>query len=218
MATAKIATLVIRCSHSVPRETLAKPISTQIKNQAKQHETFRSFCVGLAQRMHRTEVRLRTNILGEPAKHIRPLSEQRAIESGANALAEGFLFTVAAALIIGESWRSSRSQSKRRDDVDDKLEDLDNRVAEVTARLDGLVSQIEERLEEERQRNVELSRILQRMVEIGLRGGWAEFEQTPLQLPRVSLTSQPVHSIGSQPSSPDTRIDDDDQPPNARGS
>ncbi|KAL0071206.1 hypothetical protein AAF712_001772 [Marasmius tenuissimus] len=205
MATAKIATLIIR--------TLAKPISTQLKNQAKQHETFRTFCVGLAQRMHRTEVRLRTNILGEPAKHIRPLSETRAIESGANALAEGFLFSVAAALIIGESWRSSRSQSKRRDDVDDKLEDLDNRVAEVTTQLNGLVSQIEDRLEEQRRRNDELSRILQRMVEIGLRGGWAEFEETPLQIPHINL-AQPPLSIGSQSTSSDTRIDDNDNPPN----
>ncbi|ESK92277.1 optic atrophy 3 family [Moniliophthora roreri MCA 2997] len=180
MASAKIATLVIR--------TLAKPISNQIKQQAKQHETFRSFCVGLAQRMHRTEVRLRTNILGEPAKHIRPLSETRAIESGANALAEGFLFAVAAGLIIGETWRSSRNQSKRRDDVDDKLEDLDTRVTELTTRFNSLASQIEERLDEERRRNDELSRILERMVEIGLRGGWAEFEDTPLRIPRISLS------------------------------
>ncbi|KAI3613198.1 optic atrophy 3 family [Moniliophthora roreri] len=180
MASAKIATLVIR--------TLAKPISNQIKQQAKQHETFRSFCVGLAQRMHRTEVRLRTNILGEPAKHIRPLSETRAIESGANALAEGFLFAVAAGLIIGETWRSSRNQSKRRDDVDDKLEDLDTRITELTTRFNSLASQIEERLDEERRRNDELSRILERMVEIGLRGGWAEFEDTPLRIPRISLS------------------------------
>lgn len=66
--------------------------------------------------MHRAEVTLRTRVLGEPAnQNIRPLSEQRyvgitcvhqqknykistsdrAIENGANALAEGFLFTVA---------------------------------------------------------------------------------------------------------------------------
>uniref|UniRef100_A0A0W0F0T6 Putative OPA3-domain-containing protein n=1 Tax=Moniliophthora roreri TaxID=221103 RepID=A0A0W0F0T6_MONRR len=138
--------------------------------------------------MHRTEVRLRTNILGEPAKHIRPLSETRAIESGANALAEGFLFAVAAGLIIGETWRSSRNQSKRRDDVDDKLEDLDTRITELTTRFNSLASQIEERLDEERRRNDELSRILERMVEIGLRGGWAEFEDTPLRIPRISLS------------------------------
>ena len=49
---------------------------------------------------------------------------KRAIDNGANALAEGFLFSVAAALILGESYRTSRNQSKRRDDVDDKLDGL----------------------------------------------------------------------------------------------
>jgi len=88
--------------------------------------------------MYRTEVKLYTGILGEPAKISGPcqkLGEHHppnlnlylpandetpsAIENGANALAEGFLFTVAAALILGEPWRSSRSQSRRRGDVDD---------------------------------------------------------------------------------------------------
>ncbi|EPS98368.1 hypothetical protein FOMPIDRAFT_1037540 [Fomitopsis schrenkii] len=180
MATAKVATLVIR--------TLAKPISNQLKNQAKQHETFRTFCVDLAQRMYRTEVRLRTNLLGEPAKHVRPLSETKAIENGANALAEGFLFTVAAALIVAETWRSSRSQSKRRDIVDDHLEELEGKVTALAEQAEALKHMFEARWEEEKQRNDELARILERVVEIGLRGGWAEFEGTPLQLPRIQLT------------------------------
>jgi len=183
MASAKIATLVIR--------TLAKPISNQIKTQVQQHETFRNVCIGLAQRMHRTEVQLRTRLLGEAPKSIRPLSETRAIENGANALAEGFLFGVAALLIVGETWRSSRSQSKRREDVDDKLEDLKAQVEGLTQRVDAMTNASDERWSGERERNDELTRILERIVEIGLRGGWAEFEGTPLSLPRISLSGQP---------------------------
>ncbi|KAJ3783558.1 optic atrophy 3 protein-domain-containing protein [Lentinula aff. detonsa] len=167
MASAKIATLVIR--------TIAKPISTQLKRQAKEfylhllsrHERFRNFCVSLAQLMYRTEVRLRTGILGEPAKHIRPLSETKAIDSGANALAEGFLFSVAAALIVGETYRTSRNQSKRRDDVDEKLDGLENKVS-------GLVTELgswQVRWEEERKRNDDLARVLSRVVDIGIKGG-----------------------------------------------
>ncbi|THU90106.1 OPA3-domain-containing protein [Dendrothele bispora CBS 962.96] len=208
MASAKIATLIIR--------TVAKPISTQLKNQAKQHETFRTFCIGLAQRLHRTETKLRTSLLGEPAKHVRPLSETRAVDSGANALAEGFLFLVAATLIIGEQWRSSRNQSKRRDNVDDRLEDLDTRLVELTTRLGGLTTTLQEQLEAERQRTTELSRIL---VEIGLQGGWSELEQTPLRLPRIDMSSlkSPGSSSNSlsnddnddSPSTDDSRIDVD---------
>ncbi|KAF7441289.1 hypothetical protein PC9H_001638 [Pleurotus ostreatus] len=181
MASAKLGTLIIR--------TLAKPISTQIKHQAKQHERFRGMCVDLAQWMYRIEVRMRTNLLGGPAVNIRPLSETRAIENGANALAEGFLFSVAAALIIGETWRTSRNTSKRKDDVDDKLEGLETKVTELTTRVDLLAQKWDDQLQEERQRNDELARILERVVEIGLRGGWAEFQDTPLPLPRVQLTS-----------------------------
>ncbi|KAI6017778.1 optic atrophy 3 protein-domain-containing protein [Pisolithus microcarpus] len=182
MATVKLATLVIR--------TVAKPISSQLKNQAKQHPAFRNLCVSLAQRMHTAEVSLRTNILGEPARaHVRPLAETRAIESGANALAEGFLFAVAAALILGESFRTSRAQSKRRDDVDDRLDELATSVSSLRDAVEQL-RQTQQELEEERERNDELQRIMERVVEIGLRGGWVEFEDTPLKIPKANLTPQ----------------------------
>ncbi|KAL1701099.1 optic atrophy 3 protein-domain-containing protein [Schizophyllum commune] len=193
MATAKIGTLLIR--------TLAKPIANQIKAQVKQHPSFRRICVGLAQRMHRTEMRLRTNILGAaPSPTIRPLSETRAIENGANAIAEGFLFAVAAALILGESWRTSVKGEKRRDLVDDALDSLRDEVRSLKAEVDRVegvvqeVARVQESVrdvvrgwEEERGRNDELTRILERVVEIGLRGGWAEFEGAPVKLPRVGL-------------------------------
>ncbi|KAG6816498.1 hypothetical protein H0H87_005580 [Tephrocybe sp. NHM501043] len=146
--------------------------------------------------------------MGEPAKHIRPLSETRAIENGANSLAEGFLFTVAAGLIIGESWRSSRNQSKRRDDVDDQLDSLGTKVTELTTRVNELSTRWEDEMQYQKQKNDELSRILQRVVEIGLRGGWAEFEDTPLQIPRIQLAITP----NSDKSSRHTPVDELDTP------
>ncbi|KAJ7188917.1 OPA3-domain-containing protein [Mycena filopes] len=214
MASAKIATLLIR--------TIAKPISAQIKSQAQQHERFRTFCVSLAQMLYRSEVKLRTNILGEPAKHIRPLSETRAVENGANALAEGFLFSVAATLILGEAYRSNRSQTKRREGVDDQLETLTEQVADLTARLRGVEERLGGRPEgrevggemgvEERVRTVEektddLTRITQRIVEFGLRGGWAEFDGTPLQLARLDPNPNAYPPpVGTPPQS--TPLDD----------
>ena len=79
-------------------------------------------------------------------------SVSRAIENGANAIAEGFLFTVAAALILGETWRTSRNQSKRRDSVDDQLDELGTKVTELTARLDNLTSGRETEMQEEKLR------------------------------------------------------------------
>lgn len=76
----------------------------------------------------------------------------RAIENGANALAEGFLFGVAALLILGETWRSSRSQSKRRDSVDDHLEELSTKLQELSTRVEGIAGQYDDRWQEERLR------------------------------------------------------------------
>lgn len=66
------------------------------------------------------------------------------------------MFTVAAALIIGEAWRSSRNQSKRRDTVDDQLEELGVQVTELKARVDSLAGKWDDDLREQRVRCVSL--------------------------------------------------------------
>ncbi|KAN0073857.1 OPA3 domain containing protein [Tylopilus felleus] len=186
MATVKLATLAIR--------TIAKPISAQLRNQAKQHETFRNICVSLAQKMHTAEISLRTNILGEPARHnIRPLSETKAIENGANALAEGFLFAVAALLIVGETYRTSSKQSRRRDDVDEKLEGLLNAVESLQERkteVEGALERTKEEIEGERKRREALERVIERLVGVGRSvGEWdaSLWEGTPLKGSRVEV-------------------------------
>ncbi|KAF5349591.1 hypothetical protein D9756_008920 [Leucocoprinus leucothites] len=174
-------------------------------------------CVDLAQFLHRTEIRLRTNMLGEPARHIRPLSESRAIENGANFLAEGFMFSVAAAIIIGEQWRSSRSQSKRKDAVDDQLEELSSKVNELTERagslekkwdseIDALKERYDSRsviavLNSVALRNDELTRVLERIIWIGLKGGWTDVHSEKWQAEIDSVTRDVSAIEGSKPSS-----------------
>ncbi|TIC16663.1 OPA3-domain-containing protein [Wallemia mellicola] len=119
--------------------TLAKPISSSLKNQASNHESFKRVCVNVAQGLHSFEGRMRSNLLGQKQHNTRPLSEARAIQQGANTMSEAFLFTVAAALILGETWRSSKKESTRREDVKDKLEMLDNSVKTLCLQNDELI-------------------------------------------------------------------------------
>lgn len=56
---------------------------------------------------------------------IRPLSESKAIESGANFISESFLFLVAGGLILFESWRSRSKESTRREGVEGRLVELE---------------------------------------------------------------------------------------------
>ena len=67
MATVKIATLLIK--------SLAKPIATKIKTQAKNHPAFKKFCVDVAQRSHRMEMSLKMRFMDYKIKNVRPLEE-----------------------------------------------------------------------------------------------------------------------------------------------
>jgi len=179
MATVKLATLAIR--------TIAKPISAKLKQQAREHPTFRHICVRLAQSMYRTEMRWGTTLLGQTPKAVKPLSEARAIDNGANFIAESFLFTVAASLIIAETWRGSRKESKRREGVADQLEDLSMKVSQLEESLTSVGKTFEERIREEQGRSDELARILENIVNIGLRGGWVAFQNTPFRIPQIEV-------------------------------
>ena len=75
--------------------------------------------------------------------HIRPLSESKAIDSGANFISESFLFTVGLSLILFETWRSRRKEQNRRNDVAEKLAELEARDHEK----DRLLHALEEELE-----------------------------------------------------------------------
>ncbi|KAF2468255.1 uncharacterized protein BDR25DRAFT_291023 [Lindgomyces ingoldianus] len=67
---------------------------------------------------------------------IRPLSEAKAIETGANFAAETFIFTVGIGVIVFEQWRQRRKARNQRGGLEDKLEDLQTELKAVKAELD----------------------------------------------------------------------------------
>ena len=64
----------------------------------------------------------------KPKVKIRPLSDARAIELGANFFSEAFIFGVAVALLLAENYRSSRKANNRRDEVAERLDGLEAEV------------------------------------------------------------------------------------------
>ncbi|KAJ6262747.1 hypothetical protein Dda_1304 [Drechslerella dactyloides] len=195
---------------SLAIRTLAKPIANSIKQQAREHPRFRAICISIAQAVHRTDMRIRLNLLRDssvvekaeeeeerrkasdkhkdeeekekesiaklagdafkdgshgqstakasssmdssiptpppspssdsssqhstlssPKKkksstpHIRPLSDAKAIERGANFISEAFLFSVAGGLILFETLRSRKKEMNRRDEVSERLQSLE---------------------------------------------------------------------------------------------
>lgn len=198
---------------SLAIKTLAKPMASKIKQQARDHPRFRKVCVYVAQSIHQVDVRLRLGLLQDTAAFIkaeqadreaarqaakklsegdvnfpadlgtvssakavpppavfgspkpgapkplsqkphahftptpvarprvRPLSEAKAIESGANFISELFLFIVAGSLILAEQIRSRRKEAGRRDVIAERLELLELRMRQDEERLAQLEEQ-----------------------------------------------------------------------------
>jgi hypothetical protein len=80
---------------------------------------------------------------------IRPLSEARAIELGANFFSEAFIFGVAVSLLVFEQWRRSTKESDRRDDVADQLEELKAEILELRSKIDPNLETLNELHERE---------------------------------------------------------------------
>jgi len=94
-----------------------------------------------ARKKERQQVKEQIKASQKPPR-IRPLSESKAIETGANFISETFLFLVAAGAVVFESWRSRRKENNRREGIDDRLEELERERVEMKAMIDLLQSEI----------------------------------------------------------------------------
>lgn len=172
----------MQCPPCFNSSTNLTPRQTRIKQSAREHETFRRYCVGFAQGLHRVDMRMRLGILHDAAAQermhareaaeaaarkkqsetptvkteaqqkaddaaaadlkekrseapskprIRPLSESRAIELGANFLSESFIFGVAVGLLVWDQWRTRRKESTRREGVEDRLDALEEHTRQI---------------------------------------------------------------------------------------
>nr|POE49513.1 opa3-like protein [Quercus suber] len=72
----------------------------------------------------------------KPKIKIRPLSEAKAIDLGANFFSEAFIFAVAAGLLVWDALRSRKRESARRDDVAERLESLEEELNRLRSKYE----------------------------------------------------------------------------------
>lgn len=102
-----------------------------------------------AQKKERKDVEDHVKAAHKPPR-IRPLSENKAIETGATFIAETFLFLVAGGLILAESWRRDRKEKKQDADVNDALTVAEKEREEMRAKLELLQAEIEALMDNKR--------------------------------------------------------------------
>lgn len=111
---------------------------------------------------------------------IRPLSEAKAIESGATFISEAFLFSVAGGLIVFESWRARRKENTRREDVADRLSDLEESERAARRALVELEKEVLAlRAKHEKNTNRPVRRILPKEVWVNEEEGKMEQDEEP---------------------------------------
>jgi hypothetical protein len=127
-------------------KTIAKPVSSTIKQQAKDHPKFREACVRIAQFYHRMDVRWRRKLSAKAGEDIsavvRPLDEQKAIELGASFIGEALIFGVAGTLLVAEATRSNRAETARRKLTEDRFEQIFEDVLNLTEKQQELIDKI----------------------------------------------------------------------------
>ena len=72
---------------------------------------------------------------------IRPLSDARAIDLGANFFSEAFIFSVGVAIILLENYRRGSKENARRDEVAERLDTLEEQVTLLREEVSRLRSQ-----------------------------------------------------------------------------
>ncbi|GAB1740192.1 hypothetical protein NU219Hw_g5308t1 [Hortaea werneckii] len=82
----------------------------------------------------------------KPRVRIRPLSDAKAIELGANFFSEAFIFAVAAGLLVWDSWRSRAKESARRDDVAERIEQLEAEVYRLRREHEPELAELKEQI------------------------------------------------------------------------
>lgn len=129
--------------------TVAKPIASGIKRQARDHQAFRRVCVSIAQIYHRTEVKLKRGLdankkrLQPPHNRplqsgettgsesaIRPLDEAKAVEVGSEFIGEALVFLVAGTLLVFDQLSNRQKEQERRGEIERRFTEL---YGELTA-------------------------------------------------------------------------------------
>ncbi|XP_065873503.1 OPA3-like protein [Euphorbia lathyris] len=126
-------------------KTACKPIANRLKKEAGLHPRFRQFIVNIAQANHRFTTTLQRRIYGHATNvEIRPLNEEKAVQAAADLLGELFVFSVAAAAVIFEVQRNSRSEARKEEMRKQVLQEMKQRDEELARELEHLKLKIEE--------------------------------------------------------------------------
>ncbi|KAJ8723888.1 hypothetical protein PYW07_007868 [Mythimna separata] len=112
---------------------ISKPIANACKERAKHHPFFRTYvCMPPAQFYNWCEVKAKMWILnlGRPV-NIPVLSQEMAIELGANLLGESLIFTIGAAILMFEYNRQSKKEAAKEAKKEEEMKHISDTITDL---------------------------------------------------------------------------------------
>ena len=122
----------VKAAEAARRQSQAPTVKTEAETIAEENMT----------KQEREAAKKKVEAAHRP--RIRPLSEAKAIETGANFISETFIFAVAVAVIVFEQWRQRRKAQNQRDDIREDLEELRVELDTVKTQLAEMKSRYPE--------------------------------------------------------------------------
>ncbi|KAF2634949.1 hypothetical protein P280DRAFT_511547 [Massarina eburnea CBS 473.64] len=116
----------VKAAEAARRQSQAPTVKTEEETLAEANMT----------KQEREAARKKIEAASKP--RIRPLTEAKAIETGANFISEAFIFSVAVGVIVVEQWRQRRKAQNQRDDIREDLEELQVELKTVKAELEEM--------------------------------------------------------------------------------
>ncbi|KHJ41788.1 NAC domain protein [Trichuris suis] len=112
---------------------VSRPIANQLKNGAKRSHAFRRYvCLPIAQLYHRVDVTKKMLMMGfgKPAK-VPSLTEESAVELGADILGEVIVYSIAATLFTLEYMRTSEKARVKEELLLNRISNLEDKISEL---------------------------------------------------------------------------------------
>ncbi|KAJ7377462.1 Optic atrophy 3 protein [Desmophyllum pertusum] len=131
---------------SLAIKQISKPIAFSLKTTARQSDFFRKYvCIWPGQGYHWLETRVKMRLMGlaGPAK-VEPLSEQAAVDVGAELLGESLVFGVATVIMYLEYKRGQRKEAMKEQEQNERLFELHDHVKELELLVETNAAQVRE--------------------------------------------------------------------------
>ncbi|XP_068683415.1 optic atrophy 3 protein homolog [Montipora foliosa] len=131
---------------SLAVKQVSKPVVNSLKTAAKQSDFFRKYiCTWPGQGYHWLETKVKMQLMGlSGPEKVQPLSEQKAVDVGAELLGESLVFGIATVMLFFEYRRGQKKEEKKEDLQNQKLIDLQNQVKELELTIETNSAQVRE--------------------------------------------------------------------------